>query len=164
MNNGLGRRLAGLKTSAKPPLLVVVNNTVTWPSQLSSARTSVGGGTSPMHWTLALSGTPISCGGVVSCTLMTWKAVLIFLHLSIAVHVLVMKSGQLVLGPLKVLVNCTGTCPSQLSMAMTAAGGSTSLRHCTFRLGGTPIRTGLVWSNTVMVWTQKFELQSLVAT
>src|SRR4029077_4515606 len=122
---------------------------------------------SSMHWKFRLAGTPISRGLMVSCTLVTWKAMLVFLHLSTAVQMFVIKNGQgrRLVGlnasakpPLLVMEKLTVTRPSQLSMPVTLDGGSTSLMHCTFRLGGTPTRSGLMVSCTLMTWKARLVL------
>src|ERR1051326_8419067 len=120
------------------------------PSQLSMAVTTSCGGTSLRHCTLRFTGgTPTRTGLMVSTTVMICVATFVFLQRSMAVQVKVIMFVHpmaLVEAP-----GVTGTDPSQLSMAVTTACGGTSLRHCTLRLtGGTPRRSGLIVSTTVM--------------
>src|SRR5215470_6368067 len=65
--------------------------TVTTPSQLYTALTVLGGGTSLRHWREALGGTPLSTGGMVSTTVMVCVALFVFRQRSEAVHVRVMR-------------------------------------------------------------------------
>src|SRR5258706_371028 len=56
------------------PLVVEVRVAVMNPSQLSNAVTMAGNGTSFKHWKFWLGGTPTSCGGIVSTTVMSCVA------------------------------------------------------------------------------------------
>src|SRR5258708_493172 len=70
--------------AGQAPLVLAVNTTTTFVSQLSVATTAAGAGTSFKHWTATFVGTPTSCGGVVSFTVMTCVHVPTFPHASVA--------------------------------------------------------------------------------
>src|SRR5206468_1024088 len=125
---------------------------VTGPVQLSVAITAAGAGTLVKHCTLTSPGTPLNAGGVVSFTVIRWLAVATLPQLSMAVQVRVMMLLQLEPGLLSVSWNTGVRAPSQLSVAVTAAGAGTLLRHCTVRSPGTPLSAGGVVSLTVMRW------------
>src|SRR5262245_62276963 len=101
------------------PLVVLVNVTVTLVSQLSVAVTTGGAGKSRRHWKVRLVGTPTSTGGVVSSTVLVWKAVTVLVQSSTAVQRQIMSVGQM---PLVVLVNVTVTLVSHLYVAVIEGG------------------------------------------
>ena len=68
-------------------------------------------------------------GAVVSLTRMVCEQLELLPQGSLAVHVRVIVLWQLEPGLLCVSVNCTVTDPAQLSVAVTVAGGGTSLKH-----------------------------------
>src|SRR5437667_1810096 len=89
---------------------------------------------------------------VVSLTVMCWLAVATLPQLSVAVQVRVMTLLQLEPGLLSVCWSTGVRAPSQLSVAVTAAGAGTLLSHCTDRSPGTTPSAGGVVSLTLMRW------------
>src|SRR5207249_1507152 len=85
-------------------------------------------------------------------TVMRWLAVAVLPQLSVAVQVRVMTLLQLEPGLLSVSCTTIVTAPPQLSVAVTAAGGGTLVRHCTATSPGTPLSVGGVVSLTLMRW------------
>src|SRR5436189_38812 len=110
------------------PLVTAVKDTAGFVSQLSIAVTVAGSGTLARHWTLVAAGTPTSTGGMVSRTVINWLLVEVLLQKSRATHVRVMRVGQV---PLVAAVRVTAGLVSQLSVAVTMAGGGTLARHWT---------------------------------
>src|SRR5262245_54662846 len=88
-------------------------------------------------------------GAFVSRTVTVWEALTLLLQESIAVQLREMMNPQPLIAIPEIAVKLT-LVPSQLSVAVTVAGG-TSLRHCTVTLVGTPTRTGGMVSLTVIV-------------
>ena len=107
------------------PLVTLTKVGVTGP-QLSVAVTAGTAATSAKHCTDAFPGNPTSTGGIVSLTVIVWIALAVLVQVSVAVHVRLMIVGQL---PLVVAVSVGTITPSQLSVAVTAAGAGTSARH-----------------------------------
>src|SRR5512145_2654038 len=95
---------------------------------------------SPPHDTNALAGQMIT-GAVVSLTVMTCVQEAVLPQASVAVHVRVIVLLQLEPGLLWVWLKVTGIVPPQLSVAVTAAGGGTSLRHWKLAGDGQPLST-----------------------
>ncbi len=118
--------------------------------QLSEAVTGGRGGSSQS--TSRSSGTPSITGGPSSPTVMTWVSLTALPQLSVAVQVRVIikvpAQAMLVVSWVRV----TGTSPSQVSIAVTSAGGGTwSFSQSLSRSSGTPSRVGAVVSTTVTV-------------